>query len=73
MTRVLCDFCMTPAAHALEIACDSRKQKLNRLNGPLNSKTVFVYVEALQRTHKLHLVQPQNCLKSNLKIIQPKW
>ena len=28
MTRVVCDFCMTRAARALEITCDSRKQKL---------------------------------------------
>ena len=34
--RELCAiFCMTRAARALEIACDSRKQKLYRLNRPL--------------------------------------
>ena len=33
--RELCAiFCMTLAARALEIACDSRKQKLHRLNRP---------------------------------------
>ena len=34
-------FCMTRAARALEIACDSRKQKLYRLNRPLESPFIW--------------------------------
>ena len=37
--RELCAiFCMSRSASALEIACDSRKQKLYRLNRPLGNK-----------------------------------
>ena len=59
MTRVVCDFCMTQAARALEIACDSRKQKLYHENQPLrcfmqlgprlHSDRVSIFVQAPKR------------------------
>ena len=40
--RELCaTFCMTRAARVLEIACDSRKQKLYRLNRPLEQQGMW--------------------------------
>ena len=35
MARVVYDFYMTQAAHALEIACDSRKEKIVPSKSPL--------------------------------------
>ena len=39
-------FCMTRAACVLEIVCDSRKQKLYRLNQPLKDKILEAKYEA---------------------------
>ena len=36
-------FCMTRAARALEIACDSGEQKLYRLNQPLGRPQVYYW------------------------------
>ena len=56
--RKLCAiFCMTRAARALEIACDSRKQKLYPLNRPLQ------YLSYKTKQLKLNTCKPTSYLQ----------
>ena len=49
MTRVVCDFLHDASSGAIEIACDSRKQKLYSLNrpltGPITSPLQMIYAK----------------------------
>ena len=57
MKKLRAIFCMTRAARALEIACDSREQKLYRLNRPLGvaAKRLGVQGPVVQSQIKLIL------------------
>ena len=69
MARVVCDFYVTQAARALEIACDSRKRKSYRLNRPLDfhhttppfQLMVKVYVAFLQYVNLEMPLEPKTC------------
>ena len=55
-------FCMTRAARALEIACDSRKQKLYHLNRPLQLYPSFRLTRLTSLSNFLYITYGPNII-----------